>query len=181
MSSGASISRWIDQLKNGSPQEAQERIYEEYFRRLADLASARLGSFPAPADGEDVALSALCTFFRRMSENPWPWVHDRTDLWRLLVAITKRRVARIKRRRQPGSLDDMAGYEPTDPSPEELAREANDLLERLKDESLRRVVRLRLQGYSNREIAHDIGRSVKTVEWKLRLIRRRLRDLQEAL
>ena len=50
--------------------------------------------------------------------------------------------------------------------------EGNQLLETLPDESLRLVARMRMEGYSNQEIADHIDRSVKSVERKLRLIRK---------
>jgi RNA polymerase sigma factor (sigma-70 family) len=49
-----------------------------------------------------------------------------------------------------------------------------DLLDR-KDESLRSVVMMKLDGFTNEEIAGELDLAVKTVEWKLRRIRSILR------
>jgi DNA-directed RNA polymerase specialized sigma24 family protein len=45
------------------------------------------------------------------------------------------------------------------------------LLARLDDEELREIALLKLQGFTNEEIAARIGRALPTVERRLRLIR----------
>ena len=64
MSSTGSVTRLLDQLKQGERDHAQE-LWERYFRRLVGLARQKLGTLPrhAGVDGEDVALSAFCQLF----------------------------------------------------------------------------------------------------------------------
>jgi len=54
-----------------------------------------------------------------------------------------------------------------------VADEARRLFEKLADDSLREVVRLRLEGYSNDEIARALNCGLRTVERKLAVIRKR--------
>ena len=64
----------------------------------------------------------------------------------------------------------------TQPSPEEkviIVEELNRLLQGLSEE-LRQIVLWKLDGFTNAEIAATIGRTVRCVELKMQLIRKRL-------
>ncbi len=61
-----------------------------------------------------------------------------------------------------------------EPSPELaalVAEECRRLFDALPDESLRQVAGLRLEGYTDREIADRLGCGLSTVERRLRTIR----------
>jgi RNA polymerase sigma factor (sigma-70 family) len=187
-----SVTRWVGGLKAGDP-EATRRLWERYFADLVRLARARLRDAPrAAADEEDAALSAFDSFCRGIGEGRYPRLDDRADLWRILVTITARKAADMvqhERRLKRGSgrvraEADLAaaaleaggvGQAPADgPSPElaaMMADECRRLFDLLPDESLRQVARLRLEGYTDREIAQDLGCSLSTVERRLRTIR----------
>ena len=69
----------------------------------------------------------------------------------------------------------MGGVASAGPDPELVAMVADEchvLLERLRDETLRQIALLRMEGYSNDQIASRIGCGVRTVERKLDLIRK---------
>src|SRR5262245_57219294 len=66
------------------------------------------------------------------------------------------------------------GNEPTPEFAAEVAEECRALLDRLGDDELRRIAVWKLEGYTNREIARGLGKSLATVERKLDLIRRKL-------
>ena len=71
----------------------------------------------------------------------------------------------------PGGIDQVLRTQPT---PEFLAmvdEEHHRLLESLRDDQLRKVAVLRMEGYSNEEIASELEMSVRSVERKLKLIR----------
>jgi DNA-directed RNA polymerase specialized sigma24 family protein len=73
-------------------------------------------------------------------------------------------------------LAEIAG---TDPSPEfaaQVAEEYDRLLDRLGDDELRRVAVMRLEGFSNDEIAARLGCALRTVARRLELIRREWMD-----
>ena len=93
MSAGNSVTRWLNQLQDGDPDAAQ-RLWERYFARLVGLARQRLRQAPRQAaDEEDVALSAFDSFCRAAEGGRFPRLQDRDDLWRLLVVITRGKVA----------------------------------------------------------------------------------------
>src|SRR6516164_710913 len=87
----ASVTQWLDRLKAGDPHAAQ-KLWERYFRRLVGLARKKLGAAPRrAADEEDVALSAFASFCRGAAHGCFSQLHDRADLWQLLVMLTARK------------------------------------------------------------------------------------------
>lgn len=190
-----SVTHWIGALKAGDADAARE-LWGRYFDRLVRLARARLGSARCgEVDEEDVALSALDSFCRRAAAGRFPRLDDRDDLWRLLVTITARKAldqadrrARQKRgggrvrgesalggagpEAPGGGLEEVVGREPTPEFAAQVADECRRLLAALGDETLRRVARLRMEGYTDREIAERLGCGLRTVGRKLELIRK---------
>ena len=188
MPGDASVTHWIHDIKAGFEGEAQQRIWEEYFSRLVALADTKLGGLKTYEEGEDVALSAMKSFFVRASQRSFPQLKDRTELWPLLVTITVRKVAAVYRRqfaqrrdaRRTLNLEDFVGVAPTPELADKVFDEVNELLESLHDEQLMQIAKLRLEGHSNREIAEQIGRPISAVERKLALIRKRLSSAAES-
>jgi DNA-directed RNA polymerase specialized sigma24 family protein len=190
---GDSVTVWIESLKAGEA-EAADKLWRRYFEALVRLARARLRGAPcAVADEEDAALNAFDSFVRGAARGRYPRLDDRDDLWRLLVIITERKAldqAQRERRqkRGGGKVAGMRGpdgsghpgLEPTrvadaTPTPEfaaMVADECQSLLARLRDDSLRQVALLRMEGYTNEEVADRLGCSLRTVARKLELIRR---------
>ena len=185
MSTGGSVTHWIREIKDGVEGEAQQRIWERYFRRVSGLARKKLGNVRGCEDEDDVALSALKSFFMRAPENRFPQLRDRTGLWPLLATITARKAVDAIRRATAEqrditrnvSLEEFVGEEPTEEFASRLWEEVNQLLEQLDDDVLRRVAWLKLEEYTNREIADELGISLTGVERKLRMIRRHLSEL----
>jgi DNA-directed RNA polymerase specialized sigma24 family protein len=188
MSSDGSITRLIGLIKEGDRAAAQP-LWDAYFHRLVALARARLrGTQRTSADEEDVALSAIDSFWRRAEHGQFPRLADRDDLWQLLFVLTVRKAIALARhqgrvRRGGGriaSLEDLAawdldaalGPEPTPELAAQMAEECRRLLDSLGDESLRAVARWKMEGWTNREIAARLGCVEHTVERKLRSIRR---------
>ena len=189
-----SVSLWIDRLKSGAG-EAVQPLWERYFRHMVILARAKLRGAPLQAaDEEDVALSAFDSFCRGAEQGRFPRLDDRESLWRLLVTITARKVVdQVERQcRQkrgggrvrnegdlagPGSeagaggLDQAVGREPTPEFAAMMADECRHLLAVLGDETLRQIALLRMEGYSDGEIASRLDCGVRTVSRKLNLIR----------
>ena len=80
--------------------ENAERIWKEFFPRLVGLARAKLGGLPKRVyDEEDVALSAMKSYFRARDQGRLASVDGRDELWRLLAIIATRKVIAIYRRR----------------------------------------------------------------------------------
>ena len=200
---GGSVTHWIGELQAGEMDDAARRLWGRYFERLAHLARLRLRSKPrGPADEEDVALSVFDSFFEGIAVGAFPELGDRDDLWRLLVTITARKAAnQIRREYQlkrgggrvlgeavlegidPDAGRALAQVVGDEPSPEFAAMVAEEFrlrLEGLKDDSLRQVALMRMEGYANEEIAARLEISLRSVERKLEAIRKRwqLEDLR---
>src|SRR4029078_8088898 len=91
MSSAGSVTRWITALKHGDEAAAQP-LWERYYRRLVSLARQKLPiARRSQDDEEDVVQSAFHSFFQGVARGRFPQLHDRDNLWRLLVVITARK------------------------------------------------------------------------------------------
>ncbi len=186
-----SITRWIDGLKNGDD-AAVSKIWEAFFQRLTKIARQRLqAANRSVSDEEDIVLSAFKSFFTGIRKGRFPQLHDREDLWRLLFVITSRKVAdqfafqrREKRdaRREVArpefDADDSDHYDDlfisNEPSPEftaECEDQLQSLLARLEHDDLQRIAILKMEGFTNQEIATQTDRGLTTIERKLRTIR----------
>ena len=188
-----SVSQWIERLRAGDEPAAAE-LWQRYYGRLVRLACKKLGAARRrAADEEDIALSAFHSFCQRARENRFPELRDRNDLWHLLVRITERKAfdqLRADRRKKRGSgkvagesafvdykrmeeagIDGVPGPEPTPEFAAEMAETVDRLLGLLDDDELRRIALMKLEGYSNQEIAAKIGRSLPTIERRLKVIR----------
>ena len=196
-----SVTAWIASLKAGDADAAQA-LWRRYFAELVRLARDKLRGAPkAVADEEDAALNAFDSFVRGAAGGRYPLLHDRDELWRLLVVITERKAlnqAHRERRQKRGSgrvigMDDpegidaqrgglacIAGGMPTPEFAALVADECRHLLGRLRDDSLRQVAWLRMEGYTNEEIADRLKCSVRSVARRLELIRRTWQAENEA-
>jgi RNA polymerase sigma factor (sigma-70 family) len=196
MFSGGSVIHWLGALKNGEAAAAQQ-LWEAYYRRLVGLARQRLGQTPrGPADEEDVAVSALHSFFEGIAKGRFPQLSDRDDLWRLLVHITARKAVdqinhERRKRRRPDSVvqawaeathdnsdaeagwAEVVGNVPTPEFAAQFAEEYERRLHSLNSPELRSVAVWKMEGYSNVKIAQKLGCVERSVERKLRLIRNR--------
>jgi DNA-directed RNA polymerase specialized sigma24 family protein len=144
------------------------------------------------ADEEDVAVSAFHSLCQGAARGRFPGLQDRNNLWTLLVTITaqkaldhRRREGRLKRRggrtraatgSSPGAseadaLAQVAGREPSPEFAAQMAEQYRHLLDRLGDDTLRRVASWKMEGYTNEEIARGLDCGLRTVERKLGVIR----------
>ncbi len=180
-SQDAPITKWIRVTKGGGEEAAEQGIWETYFSKLMQLAQKKLRNAPPTwEDEEDVAISVMRSFFRRHREGQFPDLKDRTELWPLLVTTTIWKANKLRKRQFAGkrdvrrnkSLEVLAENEPTAELAAQVITESQELLAFLKDEKLRSVAALKLEGLTNAEIAREINRSEKTVEWRLRQVRK---------
>jgi DNA-directed RNA polymerase specialized sigma24 family protein len=176
-----SVSEWVEQLKEGE-HDAAQKLWQRYFPRLVGLARQQLQDTPRrAADEEDVALEVLATVCRRVEEGRFPQLNDRDDLWRLLVTVTVRKAnwqrrheGRGKRRgarNAAGILEEVAGSEPTPEDAALVADECRRLFRSLDDPDLEAVAQAKLEGFTNPETAARLGRSLRSVERMLEMIR----------
>ena len=188
-----SVTRQIGMLKAGDHAAAQH-LWQRYFQRLVQVARQKLNPTSRRlADEEDVALSAFAAFCRRAEQGRLPQVRDRRDLWRLLVAMTVRMAVdevRRENRQKRGGGERIAGgplagrsgdanpdqFPDRQPTPEfvaQVAEECDRLLGSLDDETLKAIAVWKTEGYTNAEIAANLGVVLRTVERKLLAIRKR--------
>jgi DNA-directed RNA polymerase specialized sigma24 family protein len=175
----------IGDLKRGGDAAAQP-LWEHYFDRLVRLARSRLRKLRgqrAFGDAEDAALSAFDSFCQGAKRGQYPQLKDRDDLWRLLVVITKRKVAdqvraEMAKKRGEGKVlggEGLDHFVDPEPSPEFAAMMADEVRYRLNalgDERSRRIVAMRMEGYTDDEIARHLGYTRRTVQRELALIRK---------
>jgi DNA-directed RNA polymerase specialized sigma24 family protein len=194
MGSEGSVTHWIGQVKAGDP-GAASKLWEHYFRQMEDLARQKLQGAPrGAADEEDVALSAFDSFIRGAEAGRFPQLLDRENLWPLLVAITAHKavdLVRHERRQKRGGrrdwraaagavgtpepeadLEQIIGRERSPDFTAQMVEECQRLLDRLSDAMLRAIALWKMEGYTTEEIAAKLGCVPRTVERKLRVIRR---------
>lgn len=188
MQSDGSITVYLRKLREGD-REAARVLWDRYFRRLVGLARDRLRGFADGHDAaEDVALSAFDSVYRRAELGQYEQLDDRGNLWSLLFVVTVRKAIdharrEVRRPDTPGRIlgltdldeNDVAGVLGTEPTPElaaQVADECRRLLDLLRDDSLRSVALLKMEGYTNREIAGQLGVVEETIERKLKRIRK---------
>jgi len=189
------VTQWLANLSDGDERAAQA-IWERYFDKLVRYARRKLRDMPRrAADEEDIALSAMKSFYQGMAEGRFPKVDDREDLWKLLVTITARKVCAQWRREHAQKrgggggrgesafmrrgddadagtgIGEVLGSEPTPELAAMVAENCEQLFAALEDETLRRIARYKLEGWTNREIAESLGCVRETVERKLKRIR----------
>jgi RNA polymerase sigma factor (sigma-70 family) len=196
--STGSVTQLIDRLRSGSPDsrdEAARRVWERFLPRLLTLARCQLDRrIRALQDEEDVVQSMGRSFFHRLRRGDFD-LAGRDDLLAILVTITLNKARNVAdrhfaarrdvRRERPLPLSDASrsdaphevfALEAVEPTPAEAAV-LNEALERrlrdLPEADLRQVALMRLQGYTNREIAEALKLGERSVERNLNLIRKR--------
>lgn len=180
------ITEWIRRAEELDAQ-SEEALWAHYFSRVVRLARTRMFALQASVyDEEDAAVSAMNSLFKGIRNCRFPDLHDRHNLWRLLILITRRKIRAQWRREsvrgQPVSQADaeltLAELLTKQPTPEfvtDMMDETDHLIEQLPDESLKRVAVLRMDGLSTDEIAEQFNWTARTVRRKLE----RIRDLWE--
>ncbi len=148
-----------------------------------------------------MALSAINSVCEEIQNGRYPQLGDRDDLWKLLVCVARFKASdqqkRQRRQKRGGGrvvseaelaaeLDTPCPLDRIDtttlisqtvqeePTPEFAAIVAEEYarrLERLGDPGLRRIAELKLAGYTNQEIADEIGRSLRTTLLRIEKIR----------
>lgn len=191
METEGSVTVWLGRLNAGDEREAQQHIWNRYFRRLIALARKQLGDCPRRViDEEDIVVAALDSFFQGARAGAYPQLKDRTNLWALLSKITARkaineRYRQMAKKRGGGKVrGDSLGFIPGAESgtdflgqfPNEevtpsflvmMREECRRLFEILEDPVLCDVARMKLENYTNAEIAQTLDVVERTVERKL--------------
>lgn len=173
---------WLEtvvQLQDGYEVEAVER----FTGRLVRLAKSRMPSrLQRRLDPEDIVQSVFRSFFSRNEDGRFEF-GEAADVWRLLAAITYRKVQRSIRfhhqqqrdlKQEAPSSDDAPPAQDVSPTASSLVvmiELLDGILEQIP-ETHREILQLRLEEYSIDEIAKKVGVSSRTVNRALALVRR---------
>jgi RNA polymerase sigma-70 factor (ECF subfamily) len=181
------VARW-----QAGDQDAAAQLWKRYAIRLIALVRSRLTSkLASKVDPEDVVQSAYRSFFTEARDDRYV-LQQSGDLWRLLVAIALHKLDHQMRRHRAGkrsaALEQHFGAESDllhlhaqriakEPSPAEAVALTDELeqMMRMLEPPRRRMVEMRLQGYSLEEIAADTKRNERTVRRALKQVEQYLR------
>jgi DNA-directed RNA polymerase specialized sigma24 family protein len=176
--------------------EAARVIWDHFEARLRSLVRRHLDNrIRCREDEQDILQSMYASFCHgQLVGRPSPG--SRQELWKLLVRITLCKVVNtanrhlaarrdVRRERPPAGRRDDSSHFPgwmldhvdrmeAGPDDKFVAMEEFERLLQSLPEDLRRIVIWKLDGYTNAEIADMLGRTVRCVELKLQLIRKRL-------
>jgi RNA polymerase sigma factor (sigma-70 family) len=195
-----SVSKWIDEWSEGS-EEAAASLFHRFSERLLSMARRMAATSDAVTDEEDVVQEAFAACLRAVRRGEYPDVRHRGEFWFLLVRIAERKAIDLRRHSEakkrfgekaeggrqggtiyestlvPGNETDQQGgfsnFPGNELSPEFatiFAEESKRLLGLLSPE-LREVLRLRMAGHTNADIAELLGKSKPTIERYARKIR----------
>jgi DNA-directed RNA polymerase specialized sigma24 family protein len=193
VSSGqGSVTGWIASMREGD-QDALEAFSKRYFSKIRDLAKSRLSK----PDSEEVANDVLVALTQSIAEGKYPDLCDRSSLWFLILKITQCRIIANSRRGhakkripaesievkpalEPIKMESLTDYEVeldqviASKSSEVAWIEISDcweeLLKCLPDDDCRKIAQLKLQSYTNREIAIKLEYTPSKVDRKVRII-----------
>lgn len=188
MSYDSSITDWFHELKEGDGAAAR-KLWSAYFTRMRDVARRHVRPMTG-YDEEDVALSAFFVFCQSLKAGQLPQVQNRDELWNLLLRMTVlkatdrfRHEGAIKRgggRRNPAAirlsdaefpLEQLAAQIPDPDFEVMMAEECRRLLDKLRDAELERVAILKLDGFTNQEIANQMNYSRRTIQRMINVVR----------
>ena len=196
------ITLWIDQLRQGDDLAARD-LWNHFFRRLHELAwhKLRLTTRPVYSE-EDAAQSAFHSVCAGIVAGRFPDLQDRDSLWRLMLVITAQKVANRHRYDQQQRRDvrrnssdsiftdsrqnldaramTAASREPTPEFAAEFVDICECLFRSLEDSTLKEIAGLKLEGYTDSEIADRLNCSRRTVQRRITIIRRHWQRLEVA-
>lgn len=164
-------------------QDAATALYLKYASRLETLAKAQTSPvLTTRFDPEDVVQSVFRTFFRRASAGLYQ-VPEGDELWQLLLVLALNKIRelaiyhRAKKRDVTRTQDAKVLFQQggesaanTQSSMHVLRMVVDEFMNQLP-ETHREIASLRIEGYQVDEIAARTGRSKRTVERVLSLLR----------
>ena len=188
------ITEWLNQLPDGDSL-AQRKIWERCANRIAREAKKHLaGVSRRDSDEEDVAIKVLNSLFQRLADGRQKPLESRTELWNLLLRMTRNKSAEEARRKlaqkrgagrvrgesalgagadETGNrgIDRVSGKTPDPQRAFDEAQQLTQMLNSLKDSQARRIALLRMANHSDQEIADILGCGKRTVQRRLEEIR----------
>jgi RNA polymerase sigma-70 factor (ECF subfamily) len=179
----------VERVRKGDGEAARE-LFDRYVDRLVAVARRRLSRpITSRVDPEDIVQSVFRTFFGRLQAGQFH-LDQQNDLCKLLVRITVNKTLRqvafqkaAKRDPAHEAHTDSADQDQVlellarEPAPEEAVAFLDQLEHFLAqlDPQERRILEMRLQGYSNEDICRELG----IYDRKIRRVLERVRGLAE--
>ncbi|MDR3108869.1 MAG: hypothetical protein LBU65_04160 [Planctomycetaceae bacterium] len=185
---------------------AFEQFWNLHFDGLVALARRKMQPYCKRIhDEEDIAVSAIHSFYKGLSEKRFHSISGNNELWKILATIVCRKIFKSNRdqnRQKRGggkirgdSFFDAGGKNNDKKTPGignvadnnvitpylevEFLDTCENLFEMLEDESTRNVARLIMEGYSIDDTAEELGCVRRTVERKLAKIREKWSHLKD--
>ena len=182
----------IRKVRQGDDTAAQE-LWNRYSEQIVEVARRSLkDSSRRVQDEEDVAVIAFRSLLAGITAGRFPELDHRDQLWRLLMVITTRKAAAAieKDHRQKrgggdvrgdsalsqgssilGGFDRLTSGQPAPDIAAIMADQTQQLLASLPDETAQRVAALKIEGFTQQEIADKLSINTRTVERRLKQIR----------
>ncbi len=190
------VSVWIVELR-AADEVAARKIWEHFAIRLVAIARNSIRTSTRRAyDEEDAVQSMFRSICTGMAEGRFPDLHDRESLWGLMLVITSQKISNRHRFDQQQkrdirrTLSDSVFFDSEvsdtplisrEPTPE-FAAEFNEICERLfaclDDPGLLEIATLKLEGFTDSEIAERLNFSRRTVQRRMTMIRRQWEGLE---
>jgi RNA polymerase sigma factor (sigma-70 family) len=192
MSPHESVSDWIAGLKGGDS-HCVKRLYDRYWQRLVTLCEHRLRtSRKRLEDEEGIAARVFESICLGAQAGRFDDINNRDNLWWTMMRLTKSKVVdhirreEAKKRQQERNESDLRrndsfteqfrleGRGSEELSPDRIVEDdehLEHLFSLLRDDQLRTIALLRIEGYTVDEIASKVKISPRSVERKLALIR----------
>jgi DNA-directed RNA polymerase specialized sigma24 family protein len=188
------LTQLLIRIQGSRDEEACAKLWESVYERIITYARSRLSiKDQRIADEEDIAQSAMNSFFRAAEAGRFKTLTNRDELWRILITVMARKANALQQRlgaekRGPGQVRGDSGFnlsehgrlrdinsvaDSGDPDRfvDELLGECRERLESLPDQILQIIALRRMEGFEVIEIAAELSLSVATIKRKLARIR----------
>jgi DNA-directed RNA polymerase specialized sigma24 family protein len=189
------LTQLLFRIQNSRDEEACAKLWQSAYERIVTYARGRIAvKDQRVADEEDIAQSAMKSFFRAAEAGRFRTLTNSDELWRILITVTARKSHAFQQRQAAEKRGDgqvrgdsvfrlvaqgrVGGINVADPHRfvDELLGECRERIEALPDEILRIIAVKRMEGFEVTEIAAEMSLSVATIKRKLA----RIRDLWAA-
>lgn len=178
-----SITGWVQSVRNGSD-DAAKNIWDRWYDRLCNRVS-RHSCRLRIHDDEDIASDAFLDFFKAIQDGKFSALGNRSEIWKLLATIAVRKSRDSWRfefaaRRGGGlrihSLEDTGHHSSRIASarrPVTLAL-VEELIGSIEDPKLASIIRLKMSGMENGDIAHELNCSIRSVQYLVKELENRI-------
>lgn len=189
------LTQLLFRIQNSRDEDACARLWQSVYERIVTYARGRIAvKDQRVADEEDIAQSAMKSFFRAAEAGRFRTLTNSDELWRILITVMARKSHALQQRQAAEKRGDgqvrgdsvfrlvaqgrISGTNFADLRRfvDELLGECRERIEALPDEILRTIAVKRMEGFQVTEIAVEMSLSVATIKRKLA----RIRDLWAA-